>query len=33
MRHVVKGLLEKLPPQDVVAVARDAAKAAGMNIR
>jgi NAD(P)H dehydrogenase (quinone) len=28
--HVVKGLLEKLPPQDVIAVVRDAAKAAGL---
>jgi NAD(P)H dehydrogenase (quinone) len=28
--HVVKGLLEKLPSQDVIAVVRDAAKAAGL---
>lgn len=29
-QHVVQGLLEKLPPQDVIAVVRDAAKAAAL---
>ena len=32
-QYVVKGLLEKLSPEDVVAVVRDAAKAAGLTQR